>query len=475
MSDVAFAPLSELAARIAARETSPLEIVSLYLDRIEALDGNLRAFVTVRRDEALAEARRAEAQVQEHARAGTQPPPLAGIPIALKDLFDTAGIRTAAGSRILDRHVPDQDATVVARLRAAGAIVLGKLHMHEFAYGPEGRNEHLGNARNPWDPRVHRIPGGSSSGSAIAVAAGLCAGALGSDTGGSIRLPSALCNVTGLKPTYGRTSRAGVVPLAWSLDHVGPMTRTARDAALLLKIIAGPDERDPSASDAPVPDYVAALTGDVRGLRLGLLRRFFLERATPPVSAAVASAARQLELKGAHIEEVEIDDVAHVAGASLAILWPEALAFHKKWLDTRPGDYTAPVRDRLRLGFFVSGSEYVDGQRMRQRLRRQVDALFDRVDVLLAPACPIVAGPLFEDEIELGGERRDRRGALILFTQPFNLTGHPAGVVPCGFSADGMPIGLQIVGRAFDEATVLRVADAFQRITDFHLRRPPAV
>jgi aspartyl-tRNA(Asn)/glutamyl-tRNA(Gln) amidotransferase subunit A len=371
--------------------------------------------------------------------------------------------------------VPDEDATVVARLRAAGAIVLGKLNMHEFAYGPEGLNGHYGHPWNPWDPRVQRIAGGSSSGSAIAIAAGLCAGTLGSDTGGSIRLPSALCNVTGLKPTYGRVSRAGVLPLAWSMDNAGPMTRTARDAALLLGAIAGADPRDPTARDVAVPDYVSALTGDVRGLRVGLLRPFFLERSIPPVRQAVEAAAATLAGLGAAVEEVALDRVEHAAGAFLAIVWPEALAYHRRWLESRPGDYTPAVRDRLRLGFFVDGTEYVDGQRVRRLLRDAADRLLERVDVLLAPAAPIVASPIEQDEIEHLGQRRDRRGALILFTQPFNLTGHPAAVVPCGFDPEGMPIGLQIVGRAFDEATVLRVADAFQRATDFHARRPPAV
>jgi aspartyl-tRNA(Asn)/glutamyl-tRNA(Gln) amidotransferase subunit A len=458
--EVVFLPLAEQAHRIATRALSARELVQAHLGRIEALDRKLRAYITVCADRALAEAARADAAVA----AGAELPPLHGVPIALKDLVDLAGVPTTAGSRILADRVPDEDAPVTAHLRAAGAIVLGKLNMHEFAYGPEGLNPHHGDAWNPWDPRTHRIAGGSSSGSAVAVAMGLCAGALGSDTGGSIRLPAALCGITGLKPTYGRVSRDGVVPLAWSLDHVGPMTRSARDAALML---------DAMVDEDPAPDFAAALSGKVRGLRVGLLRPFFLDGALPAVRAAVEAAARVLEEQGARVTETALPDVQHANAASLAIIWPEALAFHDRWLRERPGDYDPRVRDRLRLGAFVGAVEHVHAQRVRDRLRRAASALLERFDVLLAPSAPIVASPLDQHEVVIDGVRGDRRSALIRFTQPFNLTGHPAASVPCGLDPDGLPIGLQIVGRAWDEATVLRVADAYQRATDWHQRRPP--
>ncbi|MBI2554595.1 MAG: Asp-tRNA(Asn)/Glu-tRNA(Gln) amidotransferase subunit GatA [Candidatus Rokubacteria bacterium] len=469
MDDLAWKPITELSRLVAAKEVSPVEVVQAYLDRIDALDGKLKAFIIVCRDEALAAAKNAEAAVMGGQALG----PLHGIPIGVKDLYATKGIRTTGGSKILADWVPDEDATVVARLKEAGAIVLGKLNMHEFAYGPEGLNIHFGNAWNPWDAHTQRMPGGSSSGSGVAVAAGLCAGALGSDTGGSIRIPAALCGLTGLKPTYGRASRAGVLPLAWSMDHVGPMTRTAADAAFLLGPMAGYDPKDPTTSVLPVPDYRAALTGEVKGLRVGLLRAFFLESAGMVLRQAVAQAVKRLEEQGARVEEVALESAAHVSGASFAIVSAEALAYHEEWMKTRPDDYGAEVRDRLRLGAFVSATQYVKAQRARQLIRNEVDALLASHDVLIAPATPIVAPPVGQTEVVVEGERHDVRSSLIRLTRPFNLSGHPACAVPCGFTVAGLPIGMQIIGRPFDEATVLRVADAYQRITDWHTRHPP--
>ncbi|MBI2153950.1 MAG: Asp-tRNA(Asn)/Glu-tRNA(Gln) amidotransferase subunit GatA [Candidatus Rokubacteria bacterium] len=469
MDDLAWKPITELSRLVAAKEVSPVEVVQAYLDRIDALDGKLKAFIIVCRDEALAAAKNAEAAVMGGQALG----PLHGIPIGVKDLYATKGIRTTGGSKILADWVPDEDATVVARLKEAGAIVLGKLNMHEFAYGPEGLNIHFGNAWNPWDAHTQRMPGGSSSGSGVAVAAGLCAGALGSDTGGSIRIPAALCGLTGLKPTYGRASRAGVLPLAWSMDHVGPMTRTAADAAFLLGPMAGYDPKDPTTSVLPVPDYRAALTGEVKGLRVGLLRAFFLESAGMVLRQAVEQAVKRLEEQGARVEEVALESAAHVSGASFAIVSAEALAYHEEWMKTRPDDYGAEVRDRLRLGAFVSATQYVKAQRARQLIRNEVDALLASHDVLIAPATPIVAPPVGQTEVVVEGERHDVRSSLIRLTRPFNLSGHPACAVPCGFTVAGLPIGMQIIGRPFDEATVLRVADAYQRITDWHTRRPP--
>jgi aspartyl-tRNA(Asn)/glutamyl-tRNA(Gln) amidotransferase subunit A len=459
--------LSDLVRAIAAGEVSPVEITRRYLARIAVLDPGLRAFITVTADTALEEARRAEARLAGGGRPGL----LHGVPVGLKDLFDTAGLRTTGGSKILAAAVPDRDATVVARLRAAGAVVLGKLNMHEFAFGPEGINEHYGTTRNPWD--AGRVAGGSSSGSAAAVAADMVAGALGSDTGGSIRIPAALCGITGLKPTYGRVSRAGVLPLAWTMDHVGPMARTAEDCARILAVIAGFDPADPTSSPRPVPDYLAALTGDVRGVRVGLLDGFFLDETDPEIRVAVEAAVRTLQGLGAVVDQVKLDTVREVAAAAFAIVGSEALAYHASWLRTRPQDYQPDVRARLQMGVVIGGAHYVRAQQLRRRVRAEVDRALEHCDVLIAPTTPCPAPRVGQTEAVIGGRRADLRSALLRLTRPFNFTGHPACSVPCGITAEGLPVGMQIVGRAFDEATVLRVADAYQRATDWHRRRPP--
>ena len=470
MSDLHWASMADLGRLIATKQVSPVEVVRAHLDRIAALDSKLRAFITVCADSALESARAAEADLM----AGRVVGRLHGVPWAPKDLYSTRGVRTTGGSKILADSVPSEDATVVARLARAGAILLGKLNMHEFAYGPEGLNAHYGDARNPWSADTHRITGGSSSGSGAAVAAGLAPGSLGSDTGGSIRIPASLCGITGLKPTYGRVSRAGVLPLAWSMDHVGPMTRSARDCALMLSAIAGYDPADPTTSVLPVPDYDAALTGDVKGLRVGLLRAHFTDPAAADVRAAVEASAKQLEQAGAVVDEVNLTQVMHVATGSAAIVASEALAYHAPWMRSRPQDYQPDVRERLRLGAFVNGARYVRAQQIRALVAREVDEALARRDVLLAPATPLVAPVLGERETALGDGPSDVRAALLRCARPFNFSGHPACAAPCGFSPGGLPIGLQIVGRPFDEATVLRVVDAYQRMTDWHTRRPPA-
>ncbi len=469
MDDLVWKPLTDLARMVASKQVSPVEVVSAHLDRTDALDAKLRAFITVMRQSALDAARAAEARVLAGDRLG----PLHGVPIGLKDLYNTKDAATTGGSKILAGVVPAEDATVVARLRAAGAIIVGKLNMHEFAYGPEGVNEHFGTAWNPWDARSHRIAGGSSSGSAVAVAAGLCPGALGSDTGGSIRIPAALCGITGIKPTYGRVSRAGVLPLAWSLDHVGPMARSAADCALMLGAMAGPDPKDPTSSTQVVPDYAGALSGDIKGLRVGVLRSFFLESAGMVLRQAVEHAIKDLAALGAQVDDVSLSYAEHGIGASFAVIASEALAYHEVWLKARAGEYQADVRERLKAGAFVSGAQYLRGQRVRALIRDEVSAALGQFDVLLAPTTPIVATAVGQTEVTIEHEASDVRSALTRFTRHFNLSGHPACSVPCGFTAAGLPIGMQIVGRPFDEATVLRVADAYQRATDWHTRRPP--
>ncbi len=469
MSDLVWKSATELARAIAAREISPVDVVQAHLDRIAALDGKLKAYLTLTAEAALERAKAAEAAVMSGEPLGR----LHGVPVGFKDLYWTKGVKTTGGSRILAGWVPDEDATAVSRLAAAGAIALGKLNMHEFAYGPEGLNPHYGNPWNPWDHNTHRICGGSSSGSGAAVAAGLCAGALGSDTGGSIRIPSALCGISGIKPTYGRVSRAGVLPLAWSLDHVGPMCRSAADCALMLGAMAGYDPRDPTTSVLPVPDYTGALTGQIKGLRVGVLRSFFLESTGMALRQAVEEAVEVLEGLGATAHEVNLETVGHAPAASHAVLAPEAFAYHEAWLKARPGDYGEDVRQRLRVGAFVSGAEYLKGQRARALIRGEVDGALAKADVLVCATTPIVATAVGQAEVTVEHEKLPVRASLIRFTRPFNLTGHPAASIPCGFTAAGLPVGLQIIGRPFDEATVLRVADAYQRATDWHARRPP--
>jgi aspartyl-tRNA(Asn)/glutamyl-tRNA(Gln) amidotransferase subunit A len=468
--DLVWAPMTELARMIATKAVSPVEVVRTHLDRIGALDSGFRAYITVCGDAALEAARAAEGRLM----AGGSLGPLHGVPYALKDLYDTAGVRTTGGSRIFADRVPSADATVVRRLAEAGAILLGKLNMVEFAYGPEGLNPHYGHARNPWDAATPRLAGGSSSGSGVAVAAGLAPGALGSDTGGSIRIPASLCGITGLKPTYGRVSRAGVLPLAWSMDHVGPMTRTVADGALMLGVMAGYDPADASTSVLPVPDYLAALTGKVNGLRVGVLGPFFLAGATPAVRTAVEAAAKTLAAAGAIVDEVKLERVSLAGAGSLAVVAAEALAYHAELLRTRAADYDPEVARRLRLSAFVGGVHYVRAQQVRAIVRQEIDAALARRDLLLAPATPITAPSLDERQVSLGDGPSDVRAALLRFTRPFNFSGHPACAVPCGFTEGGLPIGMQLVGRPFDEATVLRAADAFQRLTDFHTRRPVA-
>lgn len=458
--------IAELAPLFRRRALSPVEVVRAVLARIDALEGQLGAYVTVLRDGALAAAAEAEREIGAGAYRG----PLHGIPIALKDLVATRGIRTTAGSRVLADWVPDRDATIVDRLRQAGAILLGKTHLHEFAYGPTGVNPHYGTPRNPWDPA--RIPGGSSSGSGVAVAAGLCVAAIGTDTGGSVRIPASLCGIVGLKPTYGRVSRRGVVPLAWSLDHVGPMTRCVADAALILQALAGPDPEDLTTVDLP-PPALAAAPGDLRGLAIGVPRDHFFEAVAPETEEAVRKAIATLEGLGARAEEVSLPNIHRAGPTSVAIIASEALAYHEDLLRTRWREYGAEVRTRLASGRAILAAQYLRAQRARQVLRQEVDRALGRVEILAAPTTAVPATRLDEAEVRVGGRTEDVRWALIRLTRPLNVTGHPAISIPCGFTAAGLPVGLQLIGRRFDEATLLRVAHAYEAAAPWRGRRLP--
>jgi aspartyl-tRNA(Asn)/glutamyl-tRNA(Gln) amidotransferase subunit A len=385
--------------------------------------------------------------------------------VALKDLFATAGVQTTAGSKILANSVPAEDSDDAARLRAAGAVLLGKLNMHEFAYGATGVNPHYGPCRNPWD--TSRVTGGSSSGSGAAVASGEAFAALGTDTGGSIRIPASLCGVAGIKPTFGRVSRRGVIPLSWSLDHIGPLARCVEDTALVLGAIAGHDPLDGSSSAEPVPDYTAGLGDGVKGLRIGIPHEFFFDAVDAEVGAAVRIAIGILEGLGAEVSEVGLPLIAEAPGAVTAIMLPEALAYHRRWMEERPEDYGDDVRYRLELGATFLAVHHVQAQRLREVIvSRWREEVFGAVDLLAMPATAVPAPP-----IEVGDLAATF--SLIRNTNPLNLLGVPAMSVPCGLTAAGLPIGLQLAGRWWDEATVFRAGYAYEQATDWRRRAPP--
>jgi aspartyl-tRNA(Asn)/glutamyl-tRNA(Gln) amidotransferase subunit A len=468
MDDLLFSPITELAAAVRSRRLSPLELTRAYLDRIAKLDATLRAFITVDADGALAAAR----TLEREATAGAWRGPLHGVPLAHKDLCLIPGLPTSCGTRTADYFVGAPPATAVARLVAAGAITLGKLNMTELALGPFGDNAHHGDVQNPW--RLGHVSGGSSSGSGASVAAALAAGALGTDTGGSIRLPAACCGVVGLKPTYGRVSRAGVMPLSWSYDHVGPLTRTTRDAALMLGLIAGHDPLDATSSRRVVPDYVAALDGGVRGLRVGVAGGFYTQEIDATVSGALAEAMAVLRGLGAAVEPVAVTDPGPMVQAcSNVMVRAESATIHARLLKERPGELQPAVRDRLTPGLTVSAYEYLQGQRLRARYAREfIEAVFSRVDVLVTPTIPEPAPALADAKAGASADVVARMGRFSRLTRPFNALGVPALSVPCGAAPDGRPLAMQLVGRPFEEATLLRLGDAYERATAWHRRRP---
>lgn len=455
MSGLLTLSLAQLSAEIRAGRVSPVAATEACLARIAERDPELNSFITVTADQA----RETAQERTEELAAGRWRGPLHGVPIALKDLFQTAGVRTTSGSPALRDWVPDRDATVVRRLHEAGAVLLGKLNMHEHAFGATSENPHFGPVRHPRDPE--RISGGSSGGSAAAVAEGLCFGSLGSDTGGSIRCPAALCGVVGLKPTYGRVSRAGVLPLSWSLDHVGPLTRTVADAALLLEAIAGYDVADPRSAAEPVRAWASQVEGGVDGLRLGLPREHFWHPAHPGVRDAVHAAAAKLERAGAVVEEVSLPSLEFAQAAQSLILCAEAGACHRAQLAARYAEYGADVRMRVLQGLCISAADYLDAQRAQELVRRELLDALRQYDALLSPTVPIPAPRLGSQEIEVEGLSAPPLYFLLRNTFPFNLTGLPAVSVPCG-TAEGLPVGLQVAGRPWHEHTILRIARAVE-------------
>jgi aspartyl-tRNA(Asn)/glutamyl-tRNA(Gln) amidotransferase subunit A len=447
--------VAEAARRIRAGDVSPVALTAACLERIAALDAQVNAFITVTADEAVYEARRVELELER----GDDPGPLAGVPIALKDLFDTAGVRTTAGSKFFAERTPERDAVVVERLRDAGAVILGKLNMHEWALGVRNDNPHYGACHNP--SALDRITGGSSGGSAAALAAGMCCGSLGSDTGGSIRIPASLCGIVGLKPTYGRVSTRGVVPLSWSLDHVGPMGRTVTDVAQLLQIIAGRDAADPGSGNASTDDYLAELDDGITGWRIGVINDEWLGELEPEVRAAVRAVIDVLASAGAWIEELDAPDLPDAARLNGLMTTADAAAFHRDRVEQSPGDFGADVLARLRRGAAYGAADYADARRRQTVLRRTFESWFAEhggaFDVVVLPATPCTAPRI------AGLDPVAMAPVLTRLTAPFNFTGLPALSVPCGIASDGLPIGLQLVGAPWAERRVLRAGRAYER------------
>ncbi len=469
MIDLTTMTARKIADAVHRREITAREVAQSALDRIGRLNEALRAFITVTRDEAMAAAEQVDRQV---AAGRADALPLAGVPMAIKDSFWTKGVRATGGTKILADSVPTEDATAVARLRAAGCVLVGKSMMHEMAYGFTSRNPHHGDCRNPWDPT--RIPGGSSGGNAVALATAMAFAAVGGDTGGSNRQPAALCGVVGVKVTYGRVSRHGGIPLSWSMDTVGPMARTVGDAAALLQVMAGHDPRDPTTRRDTVPDYLAALSGGLKGIRIGIPHDRFMALMEPEVGAAIQDALGVLKRQGATFVDVRFPPIDPVVGAHRAIIFSEAAAAHEELIRTRAADLSDEVRPLLQAGLFLTATQYLGAQQARKKTIAAYREIWRSFDVLITPTSPIAAPPIGATTARLGDKDIPLVRAFLDLTLPFNLTGQPAISVPCGFTKAGLPIGLQLVGRPFDEATLFRAAGAYGAAPDWH-RRTPAI
>ena len=454
-------PLEKLAPAIRAGKISPVALTEACLDRIVNAGAKLDSFIHVS-EHALDVARTAEREI----KAGKWRGPLHGIPIGVKDNYLTEDMPTTAGSTAPGLSFPMRDSTATAKLRKAGALLIGKTRTHEFAWGNVTPP-----ARNPWD--LTRVPSGSSGGSGAAVAAGLCVAALGSDTGGSIRMPAAACGTVGLKATFGRVSREGIVPHSWSLDHAGPLTRTVADTALMMQVLAGYDAADPACQAQPVPDYAKALNKPVKGLKIGVCRNHFFENLQEDVERAVELAIADLAAAGAQIVELKIPLLEYGLGAIFAIELSSSTAYHEaSLLAGRVPHYQPDVRMLVEMGRLVTGPDYLKAEQYRSALMQEYRKVFDSVDVVIGPTTPITAWKRGEWTVQLSGKPESVLAVSWRFTYPYNLTGLPAISVPCGFDRDGLPIGLQIAGKPFDETTVLRVAHAYERGHDWKERWP---
>ena len=465
--EICYMSAGSLSKLVENKKVSPVEIIDAHLSRIDATEPILNSFITLLADESRIAARQAEKDIQS----GKYKGPLHGIPVALKDLYNTAGVRTTSGSKIFDTFIPAEDCTVASKFHQAGAILIGKLNMHPFAYGPTGENLDYGHMHNPWNPEM--ITGGSSGGSGSAVAAGQCTITTGSDTGGSIRIPAALCGIVGLKPTYGLVSRWGLTALSWSLDHPGPMVRTVEDAAMTLNVMAGHEPKDIASAKVDIPDYTSALTGNVRGLRIGMPKEYFEAPLDPQVRKAVEDAISVLEGMGAEVKEVSFPLFNESQAISSTVLMSEATAFHRDLLERDGHQLYEPVRQRLQAGLFISAADYLRAQQARTLLDQQGRRLLDDVDILAGPTEPITAPEILAPKVLAGEQEIGVVGALTQYTRPYNINGFPAISVPCGFSNTNMPIGLQLAGTPFDEMTVLRAAHAYEQASNWDTQRPP--
>lgn len=451
--------LAEASQAVQKKEVSPVDLTQACLARIERLDPKLNAFITVTAEPALEEAARAEAEIAR----GEWKGPLHGIPVAVKDLAETAGVRTTAGSKVLEHHIPSEDAEIVRRLRSAGAILLGKLNLHEFAYGGSGFISHYGPARNPWN--TAHITGGSSSGSAAAVAAGLCYAAIGTDTAGSIRLPAAYCGIVGLKPSYGLVSTRGIIPLSWSLDHVGPMARTVSDAALVLQAIAHYDQHDFYCQKFPPVYYPSAIEEGCSALRLGVPRNFWNDL-DPEIEHAVDSAVALLSRITTGMKEIELS-----FEADRTVVRCEPYVYHQRHLPAHENDYHPETLRRISSGSDVTVAAYIEKHHELLRQRREVLHIFEQVDLVITPTVPVLP-PSFAELEAAPGDLRARELVMLRNTRPFNVFGLPTISVPCGFSSTGLPIGLQISGAPGTEGVVMALARAYERETEWSRKRP---
>lgn len=459
--------IAQAAGEIENRRLSPVELTQAYLDRIDRLNGGLGAYITVTAEQALSSAREAESEIQ----AGRYKGPLHGVPLAVKDIISTKGVLTSAGSRVLADNIPDHDSTLVERLRAAGAPLLGKLNLSEFAIG--GTIDHpYGTPKNPWNT-LHSA-GGSSSGSAVATSGGLAAGTLGSDTGGSVRGPSAFCGIVGLRPTYGRVTRHAVVPMCWSMDTVGPMTRTVEDCALMLRAIAGHDPRDTSTNTEPVADYSANLKRSLRGLKVGLPDEMFdFSGVDSEVKASVEKAVTLLEELGIEAERMSLPTSAQSGSVFLAIADVESASFHSEWLRTRADDYDWSTRTRLESASLTPAIAYLRAQRGRELIRQEMMNTLDRYDVIIMPSSPTISPTIDSATGSPGGYYQGRLDlSRRRYTSPAALAGLPSLSVPCGFSDSGLPMAMQIIGKPFAEETLFQVGYGYEQATDWHTRDP---
>jgi aspartyl-tRNA(Asn)/glutamyl-tRNA(Gln) amidotransferase subunit A len=459
--DIAFLTIAEIARAYDTKELSPVEVTRALLDRIAAHDSKLNSFIRVTEDVALAEARAAEQEIMAGSRRG----PMHGIPYGLKDIVETAGIPTTGHSKLRQDHVPSADAEIVRRLKNGGGVLLGKLATWEFALGGPSFDLPWPPARNPWDR--DRLPGGSSSGPGAAVAAGFMPAAIGTDTGGSIRGPAAFCGISGIKPTYGRVSRRGVFPNTFTMDHIGPMTRSAEDIALMLQVIAGFDPEDPGSEDCAVPDYRSGLEGGVKGLRIGLIEGWPEgDGAHPDLGAAIAGAVAVLEGLGATVEPVRLSSLRDYTDCKTTISSVELYSIHQPDLFTRPQDFGRILRNRVLPGALIRGEDYLAALRWRTALAKEQAAVMKRVDAVITAAARTIA-----DKVD--PTQPDRHVSTPSITMPFSISGVPALAIPCGFSrAEGMPLSLQIAAGPMQETTVLRIAHAYQQATDWHRRHP---